>query len=205
MAFGGFDSGGAQAPMAEINMIPLIDVMLVLLVIFIITAPLLTHAVKVDLPQGLEPAPTSPSPTTSSSRSTPAGTVYWNGEVVDAPQWRERMAAAARLQPQPEVHLRADGDVAYRNVAQVMSDAAKVGLTRIGFVTDPTLASSEAMGQMLVVTLREGIEMFLIVAIAAAYLRKTGREALLPAVWWGTARRRGCFDRARRLARRGTR
>ena len=69
--------------------------------------------------------------------------MYWNGEVVDAARWRARMAAAARLEPQPEVHLRADGDVAYRRVAEVMSDAAKVGLTRIGFVTDPTRAAGE--------------------------------------------------------------
>jgi biopolymer transport protein ExbD len=136
MAFGGFDKGGAPAPMAEINMVPLIDVMLVLLVIFIITAPLLTHAVKVDLPKASSAVnPTKPDNVQLAVDR--EGIVYWNGEVVDAVQWRSRMAATAKLAPQPEIHLRADGEVAYRHVVQVMSDAAKAGLTRIGFVTDP--------------------------------------------------------------------
>ena len=139
MAFGSFDKGGGPAPMAEINMIPLIDVMLVLLVIFIITAPLLTHAVKVDLPKASSEVNLT-KPDNIQLAIDHAGVVYWNGEAVDAAKWRERMAAAAKLKPQPEVHLRADGEVAYRRVAQVMSDAAKVGLTRIGFVTDPSLA-----------------------------------------------------------------
>ena len=137
MAFGGFDKGSGPAPMAEINMIPLIDVMLVLLVIFIITAPLLTHAVKVDLPRASSQVNLT-KPDNIQLAIDHSAVVYWNGEAVGMPQWRERMAAAAKLKPQPEVHLRADGEVAYRRVAQVMSDAAKVGLTRIGFVTDPS-------------------------------------------------------------------
>jgi biopolymer transport protein ExbD len=140
MAFGGFDKGGGQAPMAEINMIPLIDVMLVLLVIFIITAPLLTHAVKVDLPKASSQVNLT-KPENIQLAIDHNGVVYWNGEVVQIAQWRARMAAAAKIQPQPEIHLRADGEVAYRRVAQVMSDAAKVGLTRIGFVTDPSLSN----------------------------------------------------------------
>ena len=138
MAFGGFDRQSASKPMAEINMIPLIDVMLVLLVIFIITAPLLTHAVKVDLPK----ASSNPNITQRENVQLAIdreGNVFWNGEKVDAAGLRARMTAAAKLEPQPELHLRADGDLAYRRVAQVMSAAAKAGLTRIGFVTDPTL------------------------------------------------------------------
>jgi biopolymer transport protein ExbD len=137
MAFGGFDRG-AQAPMAEINMIPLIDVMLVLLVIFIITAPLLTHAVKVDLPKAASQA-NQTKPDNVQLAIDRRGSVYWNGEVVSAAEWRERMRAAAKLEPQPEVHLRADSEVPYHHVAEVLSDAAKVGLARIGFVTDPSL------------------------------------------------------------------
>jgi biopolymer transport protein ExbD len=139
MAFGGFDKGGAPAPMAEINMVPLIDVMLVLLVIFIITAPLLTHAVKVDLPKASSQA-NQTKPDNVQLAIDRDGVVYWNGEALAPAQWRARMQAAAKLTPQPEVHLRADGEVAYRRIAQVMSDAAKVGLTRIGFVTDPRAA-----------------------------------------------------------------
>ena len=140
MAFGGFDKGGAPAPMAEINMVPLIDVMLVLLVIFIITAPLLTHAVKVDLPKASSQV-NQTKPDNVQLAIDRDGVVYWNGEAVRAVEWRKRMEAAAKVVPQPEIHLRADGEVAYRLVAQLMSDAARTGLTRIGFVTDPTVAN----------------------------------------------------------------
>jgi biopolymer transport protein ExbD len=136
MAFGGFNKEGNAAPMAEINMIPLIDVMLVLLVIFIITAPLLTHAVKVDLPK-VSSKPNITRPDNVQIALDAGGRVYWNGQVIERSAWRANMAAAAKLNPQPEVHLRADGAVAYRKVAEVMGDAAKAGLSRIGFVSDP--------------------------------------------------------------------
>jgi biopolymer transport protein ExbD len=136
MAFGGFHRPAGTTPMAEINMVPLIDVMLVLLVIFIITAPLLTHAVKVDLPKASShPNPTAPEHVQLAIDA--GGQAYWNGEALDRPRWRARMEAAARLQPQPEIHIRADGAVAYRSVALVAADAATAGLTRIGFVTSP--------------------------------------------------------------------
>ena len=136
MAFGGFGRESAPSPMAEINMIPLIDVMLVLLVIFIVTAPLLTHAVKLDLPRA-ESQPNRTKPDNVQLAIDGGGIVYWNGEVLDRSGWRSRMEATAAYKPQPEVHIRADGEVAYRRVAEVMADAAKAGLTRIGFVTDP--------------------------------------------------------------------
>jgi biopolymer transport protein ExbD len=122
--------------MAEINMVPLIDVMLVLLVIFIVTTPLLTHAVKLDLPRA-ESRINQTKPGYVQLAIDREGVVYWNGEIADAARWRARMQTAAALQPQPEIHLRADGEVAYRRVAQLLSDAARAGLTRIGFVTDP--------------------------------------------------------------------
>ena len=136
MAFGGFSRGGSGTPMAEINMIPLIDVMLVLLVIFIITAPLLTHSVKVDLPRAAS-NPNMTKPDNVQLAINAEGLVYWNGEVVDRPGLRARMDAASNLKPQPEVHIRADGGVAYRKVAEVIADSAKAGLTRIGFISDP--------------------------------------------------------------------
>jgi biopolymer transport protein ExbD len=124
--------------MAEINMVPLIDVMLVLLVIFIITAPLLTHAVKIELPRAAStPNVTQPENVQIAIKAN--GAVYWNGQQIDRAQIATRMAASARLDPQPEVHLRADRTTQYENVAQVMSAAAKAGLTRIGFVTDPSM------------------------------------------------------------------
>lgn len=136
MAFGGFSKGHDGQPRAEINMIPLIDVMLVLLVIFIITAPLLTHAVKVELPQAAS-APDAPEPESIHLSIDAQGQVYWNDETVTRENWQSRMQAAATRQPQPEVRIRADGDIAYKHVVQVMSDAARAGLNRIGFVTDP--------------------------------------------------------------------
>ena len=136
MAFGDLQRGGGAAPMAEINMVPLIDVMLVLLVIFIITAPLLTHAVKVDLPRAAS-QPNLTRPDNVQLAIDAQGIVTWNGEALDRSGWRSRMDAAAQQQPQPEVHLRADGAVAYRRVAEVLADAARSGLTRVGFVTDP--------------------------------------------------------------------
>jgi biopolymer transport protein ExbD len=141
MAFGSFDSDGSKArPMAEINMIPLIDVMLVLLVIFIITAPLLTHAVKLDLPKAAS-TPNLTKPDNIQLAIDGASRLYWNGEVVDRAGLRARLAAAGKLEPQPEVHLRADKTTPYEAVAQVLADAAKAGLTRIGFLSDPNEAT----------------------------------------------------------------
>jgi len=121
-------------------MIPLIDVMLVLLVIFIITAPLLTHAVKLDLPNASSTANLT-KPDNIQLAIDGASRLYWNGEVVDRAGLRERLAAAGKLEPQPEVHLRADKTTPYEAVAQVLADSAKAGLTRIGFLSDPNEAA----------------------------------------------------------------
>jgi biopolymer transport protein ExbD len=138
MSFGGF-GGGTNAPMSEINMVPLIDVMLVLLVIFIVTAPLLTHAVKIDLPKASSEV--NPTQRENVQLAIAAnGDVYWNGEPVERSALEPRFAEAARAPLPPELHVRADRQTEYGNVAQVMSMAARAGLTRIGFVTDPSIA-----------------------------------------------------------------
>lgn len=141
MAFGGLMNQDGDGDNAEINMIPLIDVMLVLLVIFIITAPLMTHAVKVDLPVASS-QPNEIKPETINLSIKADGSVFWNAEPVDATAWQAKMDLAARQTPQPEIHIRADGDLAYRNVAQIMADAARAGLTKLGFVTDPVRAAA---------------------------------------------------------------
>ena len=138
MAFGGFSKNQSSQPMAEINMIPLIDVMLVLLVIFIITAPMLNHAVKVELPKASS-APEEQKPDVIRLTIDAAGAVYWNDQKLEETEWRTRMAEASKKPMQPELRIRADGASAYRNVAGVMSDAASAGLTKIGFVTEPKL------------------------------------------------------------------
>ena len=136
MAFGSLDAGDDGAPLSEINMVPLIDVMLVLLVIFIVTAPLLTHAVKVDLPKASS-APNLTRPENVQLAIDAAGRVLWNGEEVDASALSGRLAVAAAQDRPPELHIRAERTTPYEKVAQVMSEAAGKGLTRIGFVTDP--------------------------------------------------------------------
>jgi biopolymer transport protein ExbD len=136
MAFGGFRQESQPAAMAEINMIPLIDVMLVLLVIFIITAPLLTHAVKLDLPKASsQPNLTKPDHIALSIDA--QGALFWNGERVDRKVLRDHLAAASAQRPQPEVHLRADRATRYQAIAEVMADAASAGMGRIGFVSEP--------------------------------------------------------------------
>lgn len=140
MAFASMDGSDDNEPLAEINMVPLIDVMLVLLIIFMVTAPLLTHAVKVDLPK----AASSVNQTRSDNVQlaiTAGGQLLWNGEEITAELFGERLKAAAMQQPQPELHIHAERATPYERVAQVMSKAAENGLLRIGFVTDPTPGS----------------------------------------------------------------
>ena len=137
MAFGSMEGGNRQVPMAEINVVPLVDVMLVLLVIFIITAPLLTHSVKVDLPKASSsPNITQPEHIEFALRED--SSLYWNGEPVTLDVLAPRFAAAASQNSNMELHIRADKHVHYEQVARVMSIAAKAGLVRIGFVTDPS-------------------------------------------------------------------
>lgn len=136
MAFGGINKSVSNQPMAEINMVPMIDVMLVLLIIFIVTAPLLTHAVKLELPQASS-TPNITKPDNIQLAIDAEGAVHWNGEFVDIETMRTQMSAAALLQPQPELHLRADRSTPYEKLAQVMSEAARSGLTKIGFITEP--------------------------------------------------------------------
>lgn len=136
MAMGSFDSRRHQGPVAEINVVPLVDVMLVLLVIFIITAPLLTNAVKIDLPKASSNQNiTKPDHIEFAIRED--GSFFWSGEQVQADTLPGRFALEAKKQPQPELHIRADRLARYELVAQVMSSAAKAGVVRIGFVTEP--------------------------------------------------------------------
>lgn len=136
MAFASFDSKNAGAPMAEINMVPLIDVMLVLLVIFIVTAPLLTHTVKLDLPKA-SAQPNLVKAEKIDFAIDAQGQRFWNGERVDRAEAARRFAVEGKREPQPEVHLRADQATAYRSVAETLADASKAGLGKVGFVSEP--------------------------------------------------------------------
>jgi biopolymer transport protein ExbD len=141
MAFGGFGKDERNAPMSDINMTPLIDVMLVLLVIFIITAPLLTRAVKLDLPRANASA--SPDTAQTIELSIDAqGQLFWEREPLSETQLRSRFAAAGKQASPPEIHLRADRATRYETIARVMADAQGANLTRIGFVTRPDTSAS---------------------------------------------------------------
>ena len=147
MAFGGFERrGGPSQPMSEINVTPLVDVMLVLLVIFIITAPLLSYAIKLDLPN--DPAPAAEAALNTIKLSIDAdGKVHVDTEAITDDQLRARFSAAAKTSPVPEVHVRADKATRYERVAFVMSSAQQAGLTKIGFVTEPVNTPAEAPAQ----------------------------------------------------------
>jgi biopolymer transport protein ExbD len=137
MAFGSFNSGsGSGAPMSEINMVPLIDVMLVLLVIFIITAPLLSHAVRIDVPQATS-APVDSNPAKIDLAIDGQGKLFWNDAPVELADLSGRFTAASAQDPQPELDLRADKGTRYEVLAQVMADASRAGLKRIGFISTP--------------------------------------------------------------------
>ncbi|MFJ2995565.1 ExbD/TolR family protein [Pandoraea sp. NPDC087047] len=138
MAMGSYssDDGADDAMMSEINMTPLVDVMLVLLIIFIVTLPVLNHAVKLDLPQASsQPEDTKPAKVDLSIQAD--GSVFWDKQQIDDATLKARLAQAAEAQPQPELHLFADKNVRYESVAKVLSEAQTAGVTKLGFVTEP--------------------------------------------------------------------
>jgi biopolymer transport protein ExbD len=129
-------TGSSKGAMADINVTPLVDVLLVLLIIFMITAPLVTHKIKIDLPQ--------PNPNVVQPQNPPepihlkidqSGNLYWNDSPVDELGMKAQMAVIAQAQPdnQPELQVDAADDVAYEYVAKVLADAKSYGLTKIGF------------------------------------------------------------------------
>ncbi|MFJ3055714.1 ExbD/TolR family protein [Herbaspirillum sp. NPDC087042] len=136
MSFGGFNDNQNSAPMADINVTPMVDVMLVLLVIFIIAAPMFTHAIKLDLPTA-QAAPAPEKPETITLGIDAAGKLYWNDQQVSSEELDARLAAASGKQPQPELQLRADKSTRYQTIAEVMAAAQGAGMTKLGFVTDP--------------------------------------------------------------------
>jgi biopolymer transport protein ExbD len=139
-----FSSGGGQSgrftadtpPMSEINVTPMVDVMLVLLIIFMVTAPLITHKIAIDLPQASATKnPDKPDIVTLAVDA--QGNLFWNDQQVTQDEWKVRVRSAALKTPQPELHLRAEKTTQYQRLAEIMADAQAAGLARIGFVTSP--------------------------------------------------------------------
>lgn len=122
--------------MNEINMTPLVDVMLVLLIVFIITVPVMKHAVHVALPSA-SAQPLKAKPESIELSVDAQGTAYWNQTPVSEAELSARLKQEASRTPQPDLHIRADKAVRYEFVAQVMAQAQQAGLRKIGFVTEP--------------------------------------------------------------------
>ncbi|WP_062064307.1 ExbD/TolR family protein [Cellvibrio sp. OA-2007] len=135
MAFGGGLDDDTEV-MNEINMTPLVDVMLVLLIIFIITVPVLTHSVKVDLPRA-DNTPNELKPETVNLSVNAEGQIYWNENQINMEELEVRLLTAAAQQPQPEVHIRGDKAVAYEHVIKTMAAVQRSGILKLGFVTEP--------------------------------------------------------------------
>lgn len=135
MSFGGFNNNQHQTPMAEINVTPMVDVMLVLLVIFMITAPLLTHSIKLDLPKATS-APTAAKSETITISIDPQGKLFWNNAPITIAELNNKMAIAGQSDTKPELHLRADKNSRYEIIATIMSTAQENNITKIGFVTE---------------------------------------------------------------------
>ena len=133
MNVGSGNEGGDPEVMVDMNTTPLIDVMLVLLIMLIITIPIQTHAVKLDLPAGNPPPPPAP-PEVVTVDVDFDGTILWNDEVVDRQGLDARIATAAAQPVQPELHLRPNKLVTYKYVAAVMADAQRLGLTKLSLV-----------------------------------------------------------------------
>jgi biopolymer transport protein TolR len=136
MAFGRLERTQGPQPMSEINMTPLVDVMLVLVVIFIITAPLLASSIRLDLPR-TEAAKPNDAPKFVTVVLDKSGGTFLDEKPVTAAQLAERLAQAARDNPETEIQLRADQAISYGRVVEVMGAAQKAGLNRIGFVAEP--------------------------------------------------------------------
>ncbi len=135
MAFGRLQRPGASQPMSDINMTPLIDVMLVLLVIFIITAPLMSSSLRLDLPKTTGATPTD-APQFVTVAVNAQGQLFWGDEPVSAEQLQAKVRTSAQRNPATEVQLRADQAVAFGRIAELIGLVQAGGLNRVGFVTE---------------------------------------------------------------------
>ena len=136
MSFGRLERRQGPAPMSEINVTPLVDVMLVLVVIFIITAPLLASSIRLDLPR-TDAATPNEAPAFVTVVLDQSGALFLDDRPLAPGDLAEQLAQAARRNPETEVQLRADRSIPYGRVVEVMGAAQKAGLNRIGFVAEP--------------------------------------------------------------------
>lgn len=128
--------GDNTEPMVEPNVVPMVDVMLVLLIIFIITIPVITSAVKIDLPKEVN-QPTVTKPENINLSIDFDGTVYWNESMIDQATLLNYVLQEAVKDPQPEIHIRADKRVRYEYVAGVLYQLQRGGMMKVGFIAEP--------------------------------------------------------------------
>lgn len=133
----GQTEGDEPAAISEINTTPLVDVMLVMLIIFLITIPVITRVVKVDLPKAVN-IPTQTKPENVSMSVTAEGKMYWNGqEVPNLRALTDLVKVEAVKVPQPEIHIRGDQETRYENVNTVVQACQRAGIVKVGFITEP--------------------------------------------------------------------
>jgi biopolymer transport protein ExbD len=143
MSFGSFNDNKQPAPMADINVTPMVDVMLVLLVIFILAAPLFTQSIKLDLPS----APATPTPAEEKTITVSVdadGKIFWDKTPVTQNELNQRLIVAGKQQPQPQLQLRADKSTRYETIAAIMGAAQANGVNKLGFVTEAPPSADNA-------------------------------------------------------------
>jgi biopolymer transport protein ExbD len=131
------DSGSDEKPISEINTTPLVDVMLVLLIIFLITVPVITQSVKVELPKAAN-IPTQTKPENVNIAVDKEGNVYWNTAMIPTQEaLLDRLKSVAVMDPQPEIHVRGDRATAYEHIGRLMVLCQRAGIQKVGFITEP--------------------------------------------------------------------
>jgi len=143
MAFGSFDNKGSGGAVSEINMVPLIDVMLVLLVIFIITAPLMAHSIRINTPR-VNAEQVEEEPKSADLAIDPAGMLFLNDQAVNLEELPQRFRALLAAEPKTSLRIRADLDTRYEVLTKVMAAARLSGMTRMGFITTPVPSAAVA-------------------------------------------------------------
>jgi biopolymer transport protein ExbD len=136
-----FSSNSGGGPMADINVTPLVDVMLVLLIIFMITAPLMSHKVKIELPKAtLDPRPEAKPPPPQTMAIKANGEIYWNDERMTPATLEQKLAVTAQMDPQPQVNVRADETTKYGIINEAVQTMRRSGIRKVGFVSGPEKA-----------------------------------------------------------------
>jgi biopolymer transport protein ExbD len=140
MSVGSGGDDGEAAAIAEINTTPLVDIMLVLLIIFLITVPVIKKMANVEIPKAVN-IPTQTKPENITISVDKAGTIYWNAGTIDKDVFFQRIVSEARKVPQPEFHIRGDKDARWEGVGRVIFNLQRGGIVKVGFITEPDRGS----------------------------------------------------------------